>query len=306
MGGFTTSSSPTSPPPPPAPWPEPPRHLASPQSSILASIRLLTYAARCVVYAGRAGIMVARGFGMDCYSFIRGSVRASCAYGSGLVEAARQSLANEKINEKRPPHSIGKDRLIAFGLGMAVFLTAAISITSCRKSTPVPVNSVQPQSKPQASEVRVMSADEQSCKAFVQRFYDWYWNRFADRIDDPNFQFPGDHDISLQEPPIISKEIFQLIDNYEKRIDNPKTNPDGGNSVLEYWDPYLNSDNGAHGKYLVVQVAVSGARCLATVRGSTNVQPELKKVRQSWLIVNFHYPDAKRKSESSLIDELSP
>ena len=147
---------------------------------------------------------------------------------------------------------------------------------------------------------------EQSCKAFVQRFYDWYWNRFADRIDHPNFQFPGDHDISLQEPPIISKEIFQLIDNYEKRIDNPKTNPDGGNSVLEYGDPYLNSDNGAHGKYLVVQVAVSGDRCLATVRGSTNVQPELKKVRQSWLIVNFHYPDAKRKSESSLIDELSP
>jgi hypothetical protein len=99
----------------------------------------------------------------------------------------------------------------------------------------------------------------------------------------------------------ISKEIFDVMDNYGKQI---KKNHDGGNSVLEYWDPYIN-ENETDEKYMVTQVAISEDRCLATVRGSTLVQPELQRVGKTWIIVNFHYPDAKNKHDSSLIDYFS-
>jgi hypothetical protein len=203
----------------------------------------------------------------------------------------------------RTPFSVtvGKGRLIAFGSGMAVLLAAAISISSCRKSVPAPVNSNQPQSKPQATEARVLSDDEQSCKDLVQNFYDWYWNQYADKINDPNFKWPNDPNAERRMHQFISKEIFQVMDNYEKQV---KANHDGGNSVLEYWDPYIN-ENQTDKKYIVVQVEFSGDRCLATVRGSTVVQPELKRVGKTWIIVNFHYPDAKSKSDSSLIDYFS-
>jgi hypothetical protein len=59
-----------------------------------------------------------------------------------------------------------------FGFGMAVLLVVAISISSCRKTVPAPVKSDQPQSKAQATEAHIVISDEQSCKVFVQNFYD--------------------------------------------------------------------------------------------------------------------------------------
>jgi hypothetical protein len=149
------------------------------------------------------------------------------------------------------------------------------------------------------------AADEQSCRSFVQRFYDWYWNQYADRIDDPNFQIPADHAVSKLQPPAVDPKIFRAMNDYEKRINNPKTNPRGGSSILEYWDPFLNSDNGVHGKFQVVHVDASGDHCLAAVRGSSEVQPELRRVGGAWLIIDFYYPDAKSENDRSLMRLLS-
>jgi hypothetical protein len=152
-----------------------------------------------------------------------------------------------------------------------------------------------------------LTADEQSCRKFVQDFYDWYWNRLAGQAEDPAFdtaQLPGLEGVFRREPPVVSQKLIDVVRKYEREMSKSHTG-EGGGSVLEYWDPFLNSDNGVHGKFQVVQVDASGDHCRATVRGSSEVQPELRKHGSSWIFVNCYYPDAKRKSESSWIDVFS-
>jgi hypothetical protein len=62
-------------------------------------------------------------------------------------------------------------------------IIATIPMTSCRNAPSAP----QQQIKPEPAQDRVSISDEQSCRAFVQKFYDWYWNQFADDADDPKF-----------------------------------------------------------------------------------------------------------------------
>lgn len=198
----------------------------------------------------------------------------------------------------------------SLGFGMVVLLVAAISISSCRKSASPTVSSDQPKSKLQVTEARVLDADEQSCKVFVQKFYDWYWNQFADEVDDPKFDTRKLHvyDDPLQlKPPVLSKELARLIEK-----DRQASRAAGGDIVSLDFDPFLNS-NGPVGKYTVRKVEVLDGACQANIEGGHGVREvaELKKSGSGWLFANFQYSyyseDGKTKEfpDNDLVHILS-
>ena len=132
---------------------------------------------------------------------------------------------------------------------------------------------------------------EQSCRAFVQKFYDSYWNQYLAKIKDPNFSLPGTEAVLRAKPPVLSQQLIDLI---AKDIKQSKATGEVGN--IDF-DPFLNSQD-PQGKYLVTKVEVANATCKATVsRG--HVVAELKPSGDSWIFVNFHYSyysaDGKRK-----------
>jgi len=124
-------------------------------------------------------------------------------------------------------------------------------------------------------------AGEPSCRSFVQKFYDGYWNQYLPKMKDPNFSLPGTDAVLRARPPVLSQELIALIVKDEKRS---KETGDVGN--LDF-DPFLNSQD-PQGRYLVTKVIIADATCKATISRAHTVA-ELKPSGASWIFVNFHY-----------------
>lgn len=124
-------------------------------------------------------------------------------------------------------------------------------------------------------------AAEQSCRAFVQKFYDGYWNQYLPKLKDADFSLPGTDAVLRARPPVLSQELIDLIVKDEKRS---KETGDVGN--LDF-DPFLNSQD-PQGRYLVTKVEVADTTCKATLSRAHTVA-ELKASGASWIFVNFHY-----------------
>ena len=122
---------------------------------------------------------------------------------------------------------------------------------------------------------------EQSCRNFVQKFYDGYWNQYLAKMKDSNFSLPGTDAVLRARPPVLSQEIIDLILKDEKRS---KETGDVGN--LDF-DPFLNSQD-PQGRYVVTKVEIADATCKATVSRAHTVT-ELKPSGTSWIFINFHY-----------------
>ena len=130
-----------------------------------------------------------------------------------------------------------------------------------------------------------VNADEQSCRKFVQDFYDWYWNQFADDADKPSFDMRREHDyhqVVRLHPPVLSPELIELIKKDEKCSKRSQ-----GICNLDF-DPFWGNQD-AQGKYTVGRVVVKGDRCDVKIVGQ-QVAPELGKSGSKWLFTNFHYP----------------
>jgi hypothetical protein len=166
----------------------------------------------------------------------------------------------------------------------SLILTVALS-ASCRKlANPTTAQAARGQSHAQPTANPESSAQEQSCQAFVQKFYDWYWNQFADWADDPKFDHRKLHwynDALKRKPPVLSQELIRLIKKDQECEKEAK-----GICNLDF-DPFLNSQ-AARGKYLVNGVTFTSARCKATIENGHEVA-ELVKSGSSWEFVNFHY-----------------
>jgi hypothetical protein len=128
------------------------------------------------------------------------------------------------------------------------------------------------------------SPEEQSCKAFVQNFYDFYWNRFAERANHLDFdrhQLPKVETVLNRKPPVLSPELTQLLaDNQKKKLATHQR----GN--LDF-DPFWGNEN-AQGMYIVGRLLVTGDRCKASIPQGDEIV-ELQKSGSSWLFVNFYY-----------------
>lgn len=158
----------------------------------------------------------------------------------------------------------------------------------------------------QTSRMPSANDDVRSCRVFTQKFYDWYWNRFADKANDLNFDEHKLHwydDAVKLKPAVLSPELIGLI-----KKDQAAQKATGGIVNLDF-DPFLNSQD-PQGKYLVSKVIVTQNHCMATF-DRHSVVAELKKSGSSWLFINFHYAyyseDGKKKEfpDNDLIHILS-
>ena len=153
---------------------------------------------------------------------------------------------------------------------------------------------------------RELTADEQSCKAFVQSFYDWYWNRFAAQAESPGFnigEIPDVWTVLQHRPSVLSPKLRRLLANEEKKM---RATHEIGN--LDF-DPFLNSQD-PRGKYVVARTVVTNNRCEATIPQG-HIVVEAEKNGSGWQFSNFHYSfyseDGKtnRFPDGDLIEILS-
>jgi hypothetical protein len=149
-------------------------------------------------------------------------------------------------------------------------------------------------------------ADDQSCKAFVQKFYDWYWNRFADHANDPKFDTrkePTYHEVARLHPAVLGPELIRLIKRDEMLSAKAQ-----GIANLDF-NPFLNTQD-PEGKYLAGIATVSNGQCQVPIEHG-HLTAELKKSGSTWVFTNFHYSflseDGKTKvaPDTDLVQILS-
>jgi hypothetical protein len=161
-------------------------------------------------------------------------------------------------------------------------MLSAPSVVPCQLVQTGAAPDVQQEDASRNSEPQ-MSA-EQSCRAFTQTFYDWYWNQFADKADDPKFDrrlLHGYDDALQRKPPLLSPELIRLI-----KRDDARAKAAGGIANLDF-DPYLNSQD-PQGKYEVVQVTVIGDLCRAKL-SQRDIVAEARRSGPGWVFSNFYY-----------------
>jgi hypothetical protein len=161
---------------------------------------------------------------------------------------------------------------------------AATEILPCQQPPASSGHASAQQGAPPQAKMRPSSAGEESCKAFVQNFYDWYWNRFADQADrlwfDPKKE-PNVWTVLERKPNLLGPELRRLLTREDKQT---RATHEIGNLGF---DPFFGNQD-PQGKYLVGGVIVRGDRCDAGIVGQ-HVIPQLEKSGSTWVFVNFRY-----------------
>lgn len=142
-------------------------------------------------------------------------------------------------------------------------------------------------------------ADEGSCKAFVQEFYDWY-------------------------APIAASEKYRLTvslrarrSSFDPQLWQMLVADDTAQSKADEivgldFDPILNSQDPSP-KFIAKNASVKGGRCNAAVAGinqgieEEHVMPELIFTDGRWAFVNFHYQSevaGKLRNSGDLVQAL--
>jgi hypothetical protein len=181
-------------------------------------------------------------------------------------------------------HNIDARGKLPAGTLIPCLLIFSLSLTSCLKKTPAPVQLSKSVDPPLPATAPAPSADEQSCRTFVQNFYDWYWNRFAESANSVGFDMhsvPNVETVLKRKPPVLSPELTQLLaDNEKKKLATHQV----GN--LDF-DPFWGNQN-AQGMYRVGRLVVKDDRCKASIPQGDEIV-ELQKSGPSWVFVNFNY-----------------
>ena len=183
-------------------------------------------------------------------------------------------------------------RKIPAGILIPYLLIFGLSLTSCNLKTPPFAQKSQSVAPPlpAASPATTHAAapaptpDEQSCRVFVQNFYDWYWNRYAESANSVGFDMhslPNVETVLNRKPPVLSPELIQLLAANEKK---KQATHQAGN--LDF-DPFWGNQN-AQGMYRVGRLQIKDDRCKANVPQGDEVV-ELQKSGPSWVFVNFDY-----------------
>jgi hypothetical protein len=167
---------------------------------------------------------------------------------------------------------------------IAGLLIPGLSLIACHKKTPAPVQQSQSVAPPLPANAPTPSPEEQSCRTFVQNFYDWYWNRYAEPANSVDFdlhKLPNVETVLKRNPPVLSPELSQLLAAEEKK--KQATHQIGNMD----FDPFWGNQN-AQGMYMVGRALVTGDRCKARI-GREGEIVEVQKSGTSWVFVNFYY-----------------
>lgn len=143
---------------------------------------------------------------------------------------------------------------------------------------------------------------EQSCRSFVQEFYNWYLARSA--ADQKSRKAgPAGSAVLRSRPQVLGPDLAQLL-----RADN-EAQAKAHELVGLDFDPFFNSQDPSS-KFVVESVHVNDGHCQAVVNGieqgtkQERVVPELMGAGQGWVFVNFHYGKSESSGESNLIGVL--
>jgi hypothetical protein len=189
-----------------------------------------------------------------------------------------------------PSRKIDARGKLPAGILIPCLLIFGIFLASCHKKTPLPVQQTQsaapplPAASPATATTPAPSLDEQSCRAFVQNFYDWYWNRYAESANSVGFDMhslPNVESVLKRKPPVLSPELIQLLTDDQKK---KQATHQVGN--LDF-DPFWGNQN-AQGMYRVGRLVVKDERCKASIPQGDEIV-ESQKSGPSWVFVNFNY-----------------
>jgi hypothetical protein len=167
---------------------------------------------------------------------------------------------------------------------ISALLISLLSVTACHKKTSAPVPASPTLAPPQPPATPTQSADEQSCRAFTQNFYDWYWNRYSESATSIGFDMhslPNVDTVLKRQPSILSPELSQLLTEEEK-----KKSSSHATGKLDF-DPFWGNQN-PQGKYTAGRVLITGDRCKVSIPQGDEIA-ELQKSGPSWVFVNFYY-----------------
>lgn len=174
------------------------------------------------------------------------------------------------------------------------FVEIGTFAVGCRRNAN-PLQAEQP--KPQAVMQTIQSqavvskgGDEQSCRAFVQKFYDWYWNQTSGNTTAKSHDY--DDALALK-PAVLSPELIRLI-----KRDDARAIAAGGIANLDF-DPFLNSQD-PEGKYDVVRVTVNHGVCRSEL-SQRDIVAVAKTSGPGWVFSNFYYSffsEDRRKKEA--------
>jgi len=153
---------------------------------------------------------------------------------------------------------------------------------------------------PASAQTPSQQETQQSCRKFVQDFYDWYLTKaLAGKLPSPS------SNLALQrKPEAFSAELYHRLK--EDRDAQDKT---PGELVGLDFDPFLNSqDPSPH--FAVVGITRKGASYWVDVYGmesgkrQEHVIPELVQQNGRWIFVNFHYGKNEWTDDSNLLSVL--
>ncbi len=160
--------------------------------------------------------------------------------------------------------------------------------------------SLSAQTKP----ARAKLSPEQSCKAYVKKFYDWYvvavFNEFG------KHQTPASERALKRKQFSFSPELTTAL-----KADFAASAADPGYIVGLDFDPFTASQD-PYRKYIVGKVTVDNGTCVASVHGVANgkqlqkydLQAELKPKADSWAFTNFFYPAEGTQKKDNLLSLL--
>ena len=172
--------------------------------------------------------------------------------------------------------------LLRLAVSSAILLTAVA--TSAQKAVPKSV--VSP---------------EQSCRAYVQKFYNWYV---------PASFHPGNKVISEV---ALGRKDFVFSPELRKALkDDLEASRGNKDEVVGLdFDPFLDSQDPSR-RYVVGKVSVTGQQCRAEVHGvekgrksaKPDVTSQLELRDGRWTFTNFLYPRQERAEDANLLSVL--
>ena len=163
-------------------------------------------------------------------------------------------------------------------------------------------------SSQQSPQTQSSNANEDSCRKFVQQFYDWYLPKAKTakvRAADIVLKYKSDS---------FSPELLRQL-----KADSAAQAKARGEIVGLDFDPFLNTQDPSFKRCTVGKIVPKGNGCRAEVAcvfpganaEQSHVTPELTFEQGHWLFVNFHYQEGSKKYDllgmlKALRDERKP
>ncbi len=180
-------------------------------------------------------------------------------------------------------------------LAVCILMLSAFALDGCR-NPPLPDQS--------NSQSTTEQSEAQSCRQFVQNFYDSYFDEL-DKADKKKSALSAEEQVLQQKPAVLARDLSQALAS-----DRQAQNKEPDYIVGLDFDPFIGAQDWEE-KYSVNSVNLAGGVCRASVWGTdagkkkAMVNPVLTKLSNNWVFTDFFYPEGKQHGDASLMGTLT-